>query len=152
MNVLESTNQRHAAICSLLNTMKSANLEASTKTSHNNKKQRTEESDSNLHNSNNCEEINEPLSDTEEHCSPHPCNETKRKIANRKYAKVSYVRKKRLVEKLKSSVASLQVENITLKEMQVKIKSHIKYLEEKMNKGGSPSLLNILNSPNYHEI
>mmetsp|Transcript_35561 Transcript_35561/g.70016 ORF Transcript_35561/g.70016 Transcript_35561/m.70016 type:complete len:153 (+) Transcript_35561:153-611(+) len=152
MDDLESANQRHAAICSLLDTMKSASLKASTKTSHNNKKQRTKESDSNLHKSDDCEEINEPPSDTEEHCSPHPCNETKRKIANRKYAKASYVRKKRLVENLKSSVASLQVKNISLKEEQVKIKSRIKYLKEKMNKEGSPSLLNILNSPKYHEI
>jgi len=152
MDDIESANQRHAAICSFLDTMKRASLEASKTPSNKNKKQRTEESNSNLRESDDCEKTNEASSDTEEHCLPRPSNENKRKIANRKYAKASYVRKKVLLEDLKSSVSRLQEENICLKEEQVRIKSRIKYWTEKINEYGSPSLINILNSPKYYEI
>jgi len=146
MDDVESANQRHAAISSWLDTMKRASLEASTKKSQQNKKQRTEESSSNHLDSDDCEDLNEPSSDAEETSLPHSSQETKRKIANRKYAKASYLRKKKLIEDLKRSVANLKGENRSLKEEQVKIKSQIKFWTEQMNMNCSLFSPDIFNS------
>mmetsp|Transcript_35563 Transcript_35563/g.70018 ORF Transcript_35563/g.70018 Transcript_35563/m.70018 type:complete len:153 (-) Transcript_35563:189-647(-) len=151
MDDVDSANERHAAISSWLDTMKRACLDASTKKSQHNKKQRTEESNSNSLHSDDYEEMNKSSSDTEEMGVPHSSQETKRKLANRKYAKASYLRKKKLIEDLKRNVASLKGENRNLKEEQGVIKSQIKYWRDQMNMNGLFPSSDGFNSPKHHE-
>mmetsp|Transcript_34802 Transcript_34802/g.68492 ORF Transcript_34802/g.68492 Transcript_34802/m.68492 type:complete len:120 (+) Transcript_34802:158-517(+) len=56
----------------------------------------------------------------------------KRKCANRKYSKASYLRKKKATEDLKHDVIILKEQNINLKQEQMMLISQIEYLREKI--------------------
>eukprot|EP00588_Corethron_pennatum_P026643 CAMPEP_0194314786 /NCGR_PEP_ID=MMETSP0171-20130528/11614_1 /TAXON_ID=218684 /ORGANISM="Corethron pennatum, Strain L29A3" /LENGTH=119 /DNA_ID=CAMNT_0039070343 /DNA_START=80 /DNA_END=439 /DNA_ORIENTATION=+ len=56
----------------------------------------------------------------------------KRKSANRKYAKASYLRKKEATEGLKHDVQILKEQNTSLKKEQMVLISQVEYLREKI--------------------
>jgi len=149
-------NERHESICSWLNAKKKAHLNYSSLSTQNYKK-RCNEGDnscdnnfpsSSINNRLSRDEMSKSVDETNKTSDSHTLHQDKRKIANRKYAKASYFRKKKKVEDLKHTVRILKGENLRLEEEQNVIKSQIKYWEEQiMNIENSSSSSDAENSP-----